>query len=138
MPSHHLVLVPEIGEIPRLLDWVEKCCAEAGVDEGVVAKLSLALDEAAANVIDHAFSETPPPHRFEVTLTIDTERIAAELVDNGPAFDPLTAAEPDTAAAVEERDAGGLGVHLIRRMMDSVTYQRVDGENRIRLEKTRQ
>jgi len=138
MPSHHLVLGPEIGEIPRMLDWVEECCTKAGVDEGVVAKLSLALDEAAANVINHAFSKAPPPHRFEVTLAIDTDRIAAELVDNGPAFDPLVAAEPDTASALEERDAGGLGIHLIRRMTDSVTYRRVDGENRLRLEKTRQ
>jgi len=138
MPTHHLVLSPEIDEIPRLLDWVERCCAEAGVDGGAVAKLSLALDEAAANVVNHAFSKAPPPHRFEVTLAIDADRITAELVDSGPAFDPLAAAEPDTASALEERDAGGLGIHLIRRMTDSVTYRRVDGENRLRLEKTRQ
>jgi anti-sigma regulatory factor (Ser/Thr protein kinase) len=137
MRSHRLVLSPVIDDIPRLLDWAETCCGSAGVTIDVTGKMALALEEAAANVIHHAFPETPPPHRLEVTLAIDGERVVAEIVDNGRPFDPSTAAEADTTLPLEERDAGGLGIHLIRRMMDRVAYRRIDGENRLLLEKAR-
>jgi anti-sigma regulatory factor (Ser/Thr protein kinase) len=103
----------------------------------VVFKLTLALEEAVTNVIQHAFTGRPPPHRIEVALAIDAERIIAEIIDNGHAFDPSAAPEPDRAAPLEARDPGGLGIHLIRRMMDAVDYRRVAGENRLRLQKKR-
>ena len=137
MRSYRLVLSPVIDEIPRLLDWVETCCGDANVTTEITGKIALALEEAAANAIHHAFPGTPPPHRLEVALAIDAERVVAELTDNGRPFDPFTAAAADTASTLEEREAGGLGIHLMRHMMDRVVYRRVDGENRLLLEKTR-
>ena len=137
MPDHHLALAVDIAEIPRLLDWVEEACGEAGVDSEAVFKLSLALDEAVANVIHHAFAGIAPPHRIDVELTIDADRVVALVTDNGHPFDPATAAAPDQSQPLEDRDPGGLGIHLIRRMMDRVEYHRTDGENRLRLEKMR-
>jgi anti-sigma regulatory factor (Ser/Thr protein kinase) len=137
MPSYRLDVAPDIAEIPRLIDWVETCCAEAGATGDLVFKLALTLEEAVANVIQHAFDNIPPPHRIAVALTIDAERVTAEIVDNGHPFDPSAAPEPDRAAPLEARDPGGLGIHLIRRMMDDVAYRRVAGENRLRLEKLR-
>ena len=137
MPSHHLTLAPDIAEIPRLLDWVEACCGASGVSGDIASKLALALEEAAANVINHAFGETPPPHHLAVMLTIDADRVAAEIIDNGQAFDPSAIPEPDRTLPLASRDPGGLGIHLIRKMMDRVDYHRVDGENRLKLEKAR-
>jgi anti-sigma regulatory factor (Ser/Thr protein kinase) len=137
MPSYHLVLAPDIAEIPRLLDWVETCCGTANVDNGIAGKLALAMEEAAANVINHAFADSPPPHHLAVTLTIDADRVAAEITDNGKAFDPCAAAEPDCTLPLGSRNPGGLGIHLIRQLMDRVDYHRIDGENRLRLEKAR-
>ncbi|HVH81929.1 MAG TPA: ATP-binding protein [Stellaceae bacterium] len=137
MANSRLALAPDIAEIPRLLDWVETCCSNAGIDTDVAFKLGLALDEAAANVIQHAFRDMPPPHHVAVELSIDTDRVVAEVIDNGPAFDPCAAPEPDKDAPLEDRDPGGLGIHLIRKMMDHVEHRRVAGENRLRLEKRR-
>jgi anti-sigma regulatory factor (Ser/Thr protein kinase) len=137
MHSYRRVLSPVIDEIPRLLDWAETCCGDAGVTVEITRKIALALEEAAANVVHHAFAGTPRPHRLEVALVIDRERVVAEVVDNGQPFDPTAAAEPDTTSRLEEREAGGLGIHLMRRMMDRVDYRRVAGENRLLLEKTR-
>jgi anti-sigma regulatory factor (Ser/Thr protein kinase) len=137
MPSYHLALAPDIAEIPRLLDWVEACCGAAGVSSGNARKLALVLEEAAANVINHAFAEKPPPCRLSVNLAVDASRVTAEIIDNGKAFDPSQAPEPDCALPLASRDPGGLGIHLIRKMMDQVDYRRVDGENRLRLEKAR-
>jgi serine/threonine-protein kinase RsbW len=137
MASHHLTLAPDITEIPRLLDWVEACCDAAGVSGNIAGKLALALDEAVANVISHAFAETLPPHRLAVTLTIEADRVSAEIIDSGNAFDPSAIPEPDCTLPLDSRDPGGLGVHLIRKMMDRIDYRRVDGENRLKLEKAR-
>ncbi|HWD59883.1 MAG TPA: ATP-binding protein [Stellaceae bacterium] len=137
MVEYRLVLQPDIAEIPRLLNWVEACCGECGVVDDASFKLALALEEAAANVIHHAFAAAPPPHRLAVELTIDADRVVALVSDNGRAFDPTAAPAPETNGPVEERDPGGLGIHLIRRMMDRVAYQRIAGENRLRLEKAR-
>jgi len=137
MADHRLALTPDIAEIPRLLDWVETCCGDAAVASDTVFKLALALEEAVANVIHHAFAETPEPHRIEVELAIDANRVSARVIDNGRPFDPSAAPEPEASIPLEHRDPGGLGIHLIRRMMDRVDYRRVGGENRLRLEKMR-
>jgi anti-sigma regulatory factor (Ser/Thr protein kinase) len=137
MVHHHLALAPDVAEIARLLDWVETCCGDEAVAHGIVSKLALSLEEAVANVIHHAFAETPPPHRITVELSIDADRVIAQVADNGRAFDPSAAPEPDCDMSLEARDPGGLGIHLIRKMMDRVDYRRVDGENRLHLEKSR-
>jgi len=79
----------------------------------------------------------PPPHRIEVELAIGADRVSALVIDNGEPFDPSDAPEPNTTLPLEQRDPGGLGIRLIRRMMDRVDYRRVAGENRLRLEKAR-
>jgi anti-sigma regulatory factor (Ser/Thr protein kinase) len=137
MVDYRLALVPDVSDIPRLIDWVEACCREAAVSGDFTCKLVLAIEEAAANVIHHAFDGIPAPHRIEVKLAITAERIRAELIDNGGAFDPSLVPETDTSLPLERREPGGLGVRLIRRMMDHVDYQRIAGENRLILEKTR-
>jgi anti-sigma regulatory factor (Ser/Thr protein kinase) len=135
MADHRLTLSPDIAEIPRLIDWVEACCGEASIGSNTIFKLTLALEEAVANVINHAFAETPPPHRIEVELAIEHDRVSAQVIDNGRPFDPSAAPEPETNLPLEQRDPGGLGIRLIRRMMDRVDYRRIDGENRLQLEK---
>jgi anti-sigma regulatory factor (Ser/Thr protein kinase) len=137
MPSYHLTLDPDLAEIPRLLDWVEACCGAAGVSGDFAGKLALTLEEAAANVINHAFADSPPPYHLAVILTIDADRVAAEIIDNGKAFDPTAIPEPDCTLPLDSRDPGGLGIHLIRKMVDRVDYRRVGDKNHLHLEKAR-
>ena len=137
MSDYRLSLAPDIAEIARLLDWVESCCDEAAVGHDTTLKLALALEEAVANVIHYAFGDIPPPHRVSIELAIDSHGITAEVIDNGRAFDPCTALEPDRDLPLEERRPGGFGIHLIRKMMDDVDYRRVDDENHLRLKKAR-
>ena len=137
MTRHRLVLASDIAEITRLIDWVEERCAEAEIGHDATFKLTLSLEEAVANVIHHAFDGVPSPHRVELELAIDSDRVFAEVIDNGREFDPSAAPEPDKHAPLEDRDPGGLGIHLIRKMMDRVTYRRTAGENHLLLEKSR-
>jgi serine/threonine-protein kinase RsbW len=137
MAQYRFDVAPDVAEIPRLLDWIETCCDECGIGGDTPSKLALALEEAVANVINHAFTGVTSPHRIAVLLEIGGDRVAAEIIDNGRPFDPSAAPEPDCASPLENRDVGGLGIHLIRRVMDRVQYRRVGDENRLRLEKRR-
>jgi len=137
MASHELDVEPQVGEVPRLIDWVGSCCAAEGLAEDVTFKLTLALEEAVANVITHAFLGLPPPHSIKVRLAISARSVSAEIIDNGRPFDPTAAPDPDLSLSLEERRPGGLGIHLMRGMMDRVHYRRGDGNNILRLEKAR-
>jgi sigma-B regulation protein RsbU (phosphoserine phosphatase) len=136
MVRHHLSLAPDLAEVSRMTAWAEACCGGAGLDD-LAFKLVLALEEAVANVVNHAFVGVAPPHRIEVVLDTGDGQVVAEVIDNGRAFDPSTAPEPDLSLPLAERDPGGLGILLIHRMMDRVEYRRSDGKNCLRLEKSR-
>ncbi|HEV2302182.1 MAG TPA: ATP-binding protein [Stellaceae bacterium] len=135
MAGHQFSLDADPRAIPRFLDWVAEACAAEGLPAGPVFKMTLALEEAVTNAINYAFTGTPPPHRLIVRLAAEPARLVAEVIDNGAPFDPLGQAPPDLARPLAERAPGGLGIHLIRGVMDRVEYRREDGLNRLLLEK---
>jgi len=137
MPEHELRLAPEVSEIPRLIAWIETCCGEDGLADEVTFKMTLALEEAVMNVITHAFDGMPPPHLVIVRLMTTPRKLSAELIDNGHPFDPTAAPDPDLSLPLDERHPGGLGIHLMRTMMDRFEYRRRNGKNVLRLEKAR-
>lgn len=137
MASQELRVEPLISEIPRLIDWLEARCGEAALAEDATLQIALAVEEAVSNVINHAFAGLPPPYLIVVRLDITNQTIAIEIVDNGHPFDPTTAPEPDVSLSLEGRSVGGLGIHLIRGMMDRVSYRRAGDSNILRLEQTR-
>ena len=137
MASHELDVTPQVGEVPRLIDWIGSSCATEGLAEDITFKLTLALEEAVVNVMNHAFAGLPPPHSITVRLDITAQSVTAEIIDNGRPFDPTSAPDPDLSLPLERRHPGGLGIHLMRGMMDRLHYRRSDGSNILRLEKAR-
>src|SRR4051812_860267 len=134
MALHELCIEPRVSEISRLIDWVETGCRNDGVAEDIAFKMKLALEEAVMNVISHAFAGWPPPHRLTVRLEITDNSIAAEIVDNGRPFDPTKAPGPDLSVPLDQRNPGGLGIHLMRSMTDDITYSRRETTNILRME----
>ena len=137
MASHRVSIEPQVTEIPRLTSWVEACCAADGLASDFAFKMALALEEAVVNVINHAFSGTAAPHPITVRINITEESFAAEVIDDGVAFDPTAAPDPDLSLPLEQRDPGGLGIYLIRQLTDRLQYRRSRGRNMLRLEKMR-
>jgi anti-anti-sigma factor len=90
--------------------------------------IQVALDEFVYNPIVYGFAEQGSGEG-EVRVELEREVIRVTISDNGPPFDPLAFATPDTDLSVEERGIGGLGIHLVRQMMDEVSYQRREGWN---------
>ena len=135
MADREFSLAPDLSGIPHLLDWVEAACAAERLPSDIAFKMMLALEEAVTNVIHYAFVGATPPHRLSVRLIAEPARLLGEVIDNGGPFDPLKEAAPDPSRPLAARDPGGLGIHLIRSVMDRVEYRREEGLNRLLLEK---
>ena len=128
--------VPATDEgIKAALDALESLWAAQGVSRAATWPVEVSLDEVLANVVRHGLLGRGDSARVELELRLDPgdpPRCEVRVEDDGPEFDPLGAAAPDTSLGVEERPIGGLGVELVKRLMDEVHYERRDGRNHLR------
>lgn len=127
--------VPSRTEFLATVRDVTRRMAElSGFERAVAEQLALAVDEAAANVIEHAYAGAPD-RVIELRYEDGGEALRIEVVDQGRAVDPRQVPQLDLARYASERRTGGLGVHLMGRIMDSVSFQRNADENRCCLSK---
>ena len=134
-PSRRLIMKNEMTEVGRLRGFFFSVCREHGVDDETAKTLNLALEEWVANVIGYAYPKGMRGH-VEVTADVKDEVLTLVIKDHGTPFDPTQHAEVDIDAELDERTIGGLGIHLVRTIMDTVEYQRTaDGYNRLVLTK---
>jgi anti-sigma regulatory factor (Ser/Thr protein kinase) len=127
-PSLTLHLQNRIAEVARLVDAVESFGTHAGLSADLTYRLTLSLDEIVSNVIRHGYSDTND-HVVEVRLSIRDGVVTSVIEDDGHPYDPRESPEPDLSMPVEQRGPGGLGIFLVRQMMDSIDYARRDGKN---------
>ena len=123
-----LTLRNHASEVSHLVDRLEAFGAEAGLPPDVTFRLTLSLDEIVCNVIRHGFDDDAE-HQILVTVDVSDGVVTATVVDDATAFDPREAPLPDLDAPLDQRQAGGLGMHLVRTTMDEVDYRREDGRN---------
>lgn len=117
-----------ISDLSRLAPFIEEMAETYGIAPDQAFKINLALDEAMANVVSYAY---PEGSEGAITLTADKEddTIVLRITDEGAPFDPTKEGDVDTTLSVEERPIGGLGIFLIKQMMDTVAYQRIGNKN---------
>ncbi|HVR70145.1 MAG TPA: ATP-binding protein [Vicinamibacteria bacterium] len=123
--THFLVLIKEL---------TKRMAEAAGFAAGVPDRVALAVDEAATNVIEHAYHGATD-RTFEVRYENRDGTFQVEVVDTGAMVDPRAMPRVDLDRYVTERRTGGLGVHLMEKIMDSVTFQRSARRNVCRLVK---
>ena len=123
-----LVLKNEISEINKLAVFIEELGEELNLAPDLVFNLNLVLEEAVSNVILYAY---PKEEQQEIVLTakMSDKNLIFVLTDAGKEFDPTQAPDADVTLSAEERQIGGLGIFLIRQIMNKVEYQRIDGKN---------
>jgi anti-sigma regulatory factor (Ser/Thr protein kinase) len=126
--SLSMVLANDLAEVPRLAARVEEFCRSGHVPSRIVGRFNLALEEALTNVISYAFSDGAR-HEIEVRIERHGSHLSASISDDGKPFDPLSLPAPDLHAPLADRKVGGLGIHLLRLMMQSVEYRRIGGRN---------
>jgi len=126
--SVEIVIRNSIAELANLRDGLERIGAKLGVPGKPLMQLQVALDEVASNVIKYGWPDGGN-HELCVRITGQQDRIEVEIVDDGREFDPRLAppSEPQPAG---RRQPGGLGIHLVKQLVDRLDYERVGGRNR--------
>ena len=123
-----LTLNNDICQVPKLNAFMDSAMEKLHLDSTLAHKLRLAVEEAVVNVMEYAY---PVENNGEITIKVmsDGHRMKVIIIDNGIPFDPTTIEKADTTLSVEERKIGGLGLLLVRELMDDINYEREDNRN---------
>jgi sigma-B regulation protein RsbU (phosphoserine phosphatase) len=136
--NQSITLQNDVTQITQLNTFVKQFLTQAGLDRKETLRLQLALEEVVVNVMNYAY---PPESHGDIIVeaALNENRIKFTISDSGAAFDPTTEARNvDTTLSAEERPIGGLGILLIRKLVDSINYERINGRNILTLRKMMQ
>jgi serine/threonine-protein kinase RsbW len=124
-------LPASLNQLSYLVEQVESSIVEAGLPMELGLQFTLAFDEILTNLASHATQVAGREIQVEVALRLYPDRLDATVWDDGPAFDMTQAADPDIEAGLAERAVGGLGLFIVRNVMDEVVYDRLGARNRL-------
>ncbi|WP_201217892.1 ATP-binding protein [Halochromatium roseum] len=121
--------------VTRLVEQIEMALMAEGVPMKIIYAVNLCVEELVLNSVNHGYGGAAAAD-VEVDIERQEQRLIIDISDGAAAFDPTTeAAEPDTDAEIDDRPIGGLGIHLVKRLTDEMSYRRLDGRNYVRLVK---
>ncbi|MBQ1701155.1 MAG: ATP-binding protein, partial [Prevotella sp.] len=127
-----ITLKNDIKQVKDLNSFVKSITDKLNMETSQAKNIKLAVEEAVVNVMDYAY---PIGTEGDITLQAlyNGRKLKFIISDNGIAFDPTKSSVADTSLSVEDRPVGGLGLLLVREMMDSINYERVNGKNTLTL-----
>ena len=126
--QYRITLSNDVQEVSALNEFIDGMCETLGLDMTTTMQMNLAIEEAVVNVMTYAY---PAGVKGDVDIEAfaDDKYLKIVIRDRGKAFDPTAQEEADTTLSAEERPIGGLGIHLVRQLMDTIDYRREDGLN---------
>ena len=129
-----LTVSNNVQEIPQLNAFIDEVCESHDLDPMTSMEMNLALEEAVVNVMTYAYPEGTKGY-VDISVQSDNGSLVFVISDSGKPFDPTTREEVDTSLPAEQREIGGLGIFLVRKMMDDIKYEYKDGHNILTLRK---
>lgn len=129
-----VILQNEIAEVQRLKDTLIECGKDHHISDEVIQEVNLALEEAVSNIIFYGY-EDAEEHQIEVQIDLQDDLLVLELRDDAKPFNLLDAPDPDLEASFDDREIGGMGIHLVRTLMDELDYRREQGKNVLLMKK---
>ena len=124
----------QVGELERVNQFVEEIGEELGLDMELQMNLNLVMEEMVSNVIFYAYPEGKAAE-IELLAESDGKELTFVLSDKGKEFDPTAKADADPDVNPAERDIGGMGIYIVKNIMNKVTYQRLEGKNLLTMKK---
>lgn len=122
--------------LSEVLQFVDEQLENAGCSMKIQMQIDLAVEEIFVNIANYAYHPETGGATVRVEVSPDGSSVAITFIDQGVPYDPLAKADPDTTLSAEERDIGGLGIFLVKKSMDDITYQYVNGSNILTLKKS--
>ena len=133
-PAYNFELKNDLSELKalhrHLNDWGER----TGLPADAIPRIIICLDELFTNIVSYGFDDDRA-HIIKFTLNGNKDLVVIDIEDNGMPFNPLDKVDPDFPENVESAKIGGLGIMIIRKLMDSVSYERKEGKNRLTMRK---
>jgi serine/threonine-protein kinase RsbW len=123
-----------IDELAGIAEFLEETGDEWGLDPSVVLSINLVIEEAFTNIVSYGYDDQSD-HIIEIQCKLKDKEIGIVITDDGHAWDPTLREEPDISLGPEDRPVGGLGIFLMKKMMDKVGYERNDNKNILSLTK---
>ena len=127
-------LKSSLAELDNLCQNLEDFGQKIGLSKKLIFEINLALDELFTNIISYGFKDEGE-HIIKVTITPQNEKLCLCIEDDGVPFNPSDFETPDVAYSVENCQIGGLGIHIMRKLMDEICYQRCEDKNILTLKK---
>lgn len=124
----------DLADIGIVRDALDDLARKFGVPMRALTQLQVALDEVVSNVIKYSWDDDGT-HELLVRITVQPDRVDLEVFDDGRAFDPLAAPAPNPTPKGQRPRPGGLGIHMVKKLVDHFTYERIDGRNHTKLSK---
>ena len=128
--SVEVKLPNSLAALAQLHAAVTQFCRRRTIHPDIEFKIDLALEEVFTNIVRHGYVDSQP-HEIVIRLGSGRDRVRISVEDDGRHFNPLLAPAADITSALAERRVGGLGIHLVRRLLDQVRYQRRPAGNRL-------
>ena len=131
------IVVPAILEqVEKITDFINKELQEEDLPAKAIRQVDIAVDELFANIANYAYDKlSPGTVAVQVEKLVSPRGISISFIDSGVPFDPLSQEEPDVSLGAEERTIGGLGIFLVKKIMDDVDYRFEDGKNILTIKK---
>jgi serine/threonine-protein kinase RsbW len=132
--KRELTFKNEEEELTRVTEFMENICDELQLDTHVAMKIQVAIEEMVTNIIFYAYPEGP---RADISLTAESEdkELTLVLSDTGKPFDPTAKEDADIETNPMDREQGGMGILIVKKIMNEVSYQRLGDENRLTMKK---
>lgn len=130
--THRISVQASTEHLSEVRDFVASYATKLGVSSDEVDDVRLAVDEAYTNIIKHAY-EYDESKFVEIVMGVDNNEFWVSLFDNGKSFDPTEYPDPDVRSRVKAKQRGGVGVYLMKNLMDGIEYHEHDGTNEIRM-----
>lgn len=127
--SREITLPAVTGNLYQILDFITVMLEENQIPRDEVTRIIIAAEEIFANVAMYAYAPDVGAVRVISAVNADPLSVSITLIDRGKPYNPLLNEAPDTSLPLEERKVGGLGVHIVKKFMDSVAYSHEDGQN---------
>ena len=130
--SFEIRIKNQIDEIQRVYAQFEELVEKAKLQENITGKINMVLDELLSNIIQYGYQDSDE-HEIKIMANVIDTKMQIQIEDDGIAFNPFEISTPDINESLDDRDIGGLGIHLTQNIMDECQYQRLGNKNIVML-----
>ena len=133
--AYELETEANTDRLAEVSSFVEACLEEAGCGIKTRMQISVAVEEVFVNIASYAYASKSGKAKIKLEIYKAPSEAVITFCDSGTPYDPMAREDPDVSLSAEDRDIGGLGVYIVKKTMDEVRYEYINGQNVLKIKK---